>query len=156
MKTKSLQNLALIAEIIGAIAVVISLIYVGIGVRQNTDAISASNHQALVAMDIEKTAWLKDSEFAALYVQALKDVSQLSRTQEVQVGSFVSIIFNTWELIYFNHNDGLMSDKVWEGWSAYYEQQLKTNNVFKWWWNKSKMGFTSEFRLYVDSISQTD
>ena len=53
MKAK-LQEFALIAEIVGAIAVVISLIYVGLGVRQNTDAIQVANHQALVALDMEK------------------------------------------------------------------------------------------------------
>ena len=38
MKGK-LHDYALFAEIVGAIGVVISLIYVGIGVRQNTEAV---------------------------------------------------------------------------------------------------------------------
>lgn len=156
MKTGKLQNWALVAEIIGSIAVIISLVYVGIGVRQNTDAISVSNHQMLVAMDIDKTTWFKDPEFAAMYVQALNDVSRLSPAQEIQFGSFVSIIFNTWELIYFTHNNGLMDDNVWEGWSTFYKGELNNNKSFKWWWSKSKMGFSSEFRLYVDSISHED
>ena len=40
-----LEKGALIAEIVGAAAVVVSLVYVGVGVRQNTEAILSSNHQ---------------------------------------------------------------------------------------------------------------
>jgi len=54
MKNEKLQEWALVAEIVGAVAVVVSLIYVGVSVRQNTDAILVANHQAIVAMDIER------------------------------------------------------------------------------------------------------
>jgi hypothetical protein len=62
--TRSLKEYALAAEIVGAIAVVISLIYVGTSVNQNTDAILVANHQALVAMDQNTNSWFRDSEFA--------------------------------------------------------------------------------------------
>ena len=60
---RSLQEYALAAEIIGAIAVVVSLIYVGLSVNQNTNALMVANHQALVAMDQSTTDWVKDPAF---------------------------------------------------------------------------------------------
>jgi len=57
--TRSLKDYALVAEIIGAIAVVISLIYVGLSVNQNTNAVMVANHQALVAMDQNTNDWLQ-------------------------------------------------------------------------------------------------
>jgi hypothetical protein len=77
MNSGKLQDWALVAEITGAIAVVISLIYVGVGVRQNTDAISVANHHAIVAMDIERNTWFRDLEYAAVYELALDDINQL-------------------------------------------------------------------------------
>jgi hypothetical protein len=153
MKAGKLQNWALIAEIIGAIAVIISLAYVGIGVRQNTHAISASNHQMLVSMDIDKNDWFKDPEFAALYVKAMQDIDQLSPTQQLQFGVFVSTIFNTWEMIFFSFKNGLMDDNVWEGWNAFYRSELAKNKSYALWWNNNKQGFSSEFRSYVDATA---
>ena len=60
---RSLQEYALAAEIIGAVAVVVSLIYVGLSVNQNTNALMVANHQALVAMDQSTTDWVKDPAF---------------------------------------------------------------------------------------------
>ena len=76
-----LQEYAFFAEIIGAVGVVISLIYVGVGVRQNTDAVHVANHQALVAMDMDKNEWLRDPEFAAIYEIAREDFTKLSPVQ---------------------------------------------------------------------------
>ena len=56
MKSGKLKDWALVSEIIGAIAVIVSLIYVGIGIRQNTGVSAAANHQMLVAMDTEKSS----------------------------------------------------------------------------------------------------
>jgi hypothetical protein len=45
--------------------------YVGLGIRQNTDAIMVANHQNILAMDIEKNSWLRVPESAELYHSAL-------------------------------------------------------------------------------------
>jgi hypothetical protein len=67
-----------------AIAVVVSLIYVGISVNKNTGAILVANHQALVAMDQDTNAWCRDSEFAEIVETAEDDVSKLSPVQARQ------------------------------------------------------------------------
>ena len=91
-----------------------------------------------------------------MYALALNDVSQLSPVQKIQLGSYTSIVFNTWELIYFTHQDGLMEDNVWEGWNTFYKAELNNKKLYKWWWDNSKMGFSTEFRAYVDSKSVED
>ncbi|MCP5347708.1 MAG: hypothetical protein R3F41_08850 [Gammaproteobacteria bacterium] len=151
MKKIKLQEWALVAEIVGAVAVVISLIYVGVSVRQNTDAIMVSNHQSIVAMDIERNTWYRDLEFAALYELALQDYEQLSPPQLRQFRTFVADTFNTWEYGFITHSRGMMDDTIWDGWDQYYRSEL-TKVSYQWFWNSSKMGFSDEFRAYVDSI----
>ncbi|MDX1461405.1 MAG: hypothetical protein R3348_10155, partial [Xanthomonadales bacterium] len=48
MTNLSLSEWASIAEVIGAIGVVISLIFVGVQVRENTDEIRATNRHQLI------------------------------------------------------------------------------------------------------------
>jgi len=148
---KSLQDYALAAEIIGAIAVVISLIYVGASVNQNTKAIMVSNHQALVTMDMDKNDWLRDSGFAAIYEIGLEDTSKLSPVQLMQFSTFVANTFNAWEFAFITHNNGMMTENIWNGWDGFYRFELKQIG-YLWFWNQGKESFSPEFRSYVDSI----
>ena len=149
--TRSLKEYALAAEIVGAIAVVISLIYVGTSVKQNTDAILVANHHALVAMDQDTNSWYRDSEFAAIVESAEEDVSKLSPVQSRQYGVFLADKFNAWEFAFFTDNSGSMADNIWEGWDAYYRLRLEDGG-YQWFWSTAKQGFSPAFREYVDSI----
>ena len=97
---KSLQDYALAAEIVGAVAVVVSLIYVGVNVNQHTNAIQVANHHALVAMDQATTDWFKDPEFAATYLIASEDIEihnyqvVVETTVETGDGEELEVIFS--------------------------------------------------------------
>lgn len=150
MKQK-LQEYALFAEIIGAVGVVISLIYVGVGVRQNTEAIHVANHQALVAMDMNKNEWLRDPEFVAIYVNARDDFNKLSPVQAIQYLTFAADTLNAWEFAFITHNSGAMSDTIWDGWDGYYRSEIQTES-FRRFWENSGANFSPDFRTYVNSV----
>ncbi len=148
---RSLKEYALVAEIVGAIAVVVSLIYVGASVNQNTDAILVANHHALVAMDQDTNAWFRDSEFAASFEIAMDDVSNLSPVQSRQFRTYLADKFNAWEFAFLTHNSGMMEDDIWDGWDGYYRLELKQKG-HQWYWNSGREGYSPAFRVYVDSI----
>ena len=150
--TRPLQEYALAAEIIGAIAVVISLIYVGVSVNQNTNAVMVANHQALVALDQATTDWLKDPDFAAAHIVSIDDVSKLSAVQQAQIGSYFADKFNAWEFAFLTHENELMEDNIWQGWDGHYRTLLQQSGG-RWFWGKGRDGFSPAFRTYVDSIS---
>ncbi len=50
MKEINVSKWAVIAEVVSAVAVVVSLIYVGSEIRQNTLAIQDGSHQASLAL----------------------------------------------------------------------------------------------------------
>ena len=145
-----LEKLALIAEIIGALAVVVSLIYVGVSIRQNTDAITAANHQNLLSMDIEKNAWFRDREFAELYVSALANIDGLSAAELRQFRTYVSDQINIWENLYVAHQTGLINDTIWEGYNQFYTGQMKLP-AYRFIWEQYKDGWTGDFAMHVES-----
>ena len=147
---KSLQEYALAAEIVGAIAVVISLIYVGASVNQNTDAIMVSNHQALVAMDQNTNEWFRDSGFAKAFRIAMNDPSALSPAQSLQIRTFLADKFNAWEFAFVTYSNGMMEDDIWNGWDGYYRGEL-ANKPHRSFWQAGRDGFSPAFRAYVDS-----
>lgn len=148
---RSLNEYALIAEIAGAIAVVVSLVYVGLSVNQNTNAIMVANHQALVALDQDTNGWLRDSAFAEVFVNATKDIDQLSPAQSHQYFTFVADKLNAWEFAYITYESGMMEDTIWKGWDRYYRSLIgtKSNQGF---WESGKAEFSPAFVSYVDSV----
>jgi hypothetical protein len=148
---KSLKEYALAAEIIGAIAVVISLIYVGVSVNQNTNALMVANHQALVAMDQTTTDWFKDPAFVATWQKAEEDVGQLSSVEVAQAFSYLAGKLNAWEFAFLTHEDGMMADNIWVGWDAHYRTVLKQEACRKFW-KLDRESFSPAFRHYLDSI----
>lgn len=149
--TKSLKEYALAAEIVGAIAVVISLIYVGTSINQNTNAVMVANHHALVAMDQNTNSWFRDSEFAAFFTIAMEDVSTLSPAQTLQFRIFLADKLNAWEFAFHTHSNGMMEDDIWDGWDGYYRLELEKTG-YQWYWDAGREGYSPAFRLYVDSI----
>ena len=148
---RSLRDFALVAEIVGAVSVVISLIYVGLSVNQNTNAIMVANHQALVAMDQDTNAWIRSPEFAAIYETATEDVSRLTPVQSLQYFTFVADKFNAWEFAFITHNDEMMEENIWDGYDSYYRSLLGQKSV-RFWWNTGRVTFSPAFTAYVDSI----
>ena len=148
---KSLKEYALAAEIVGAAAVVISLIYVGVSVNQNTNAVQVANHQALVAMDQETSNWFKDVEFAAMYEVAKTDFDKLSVVQRSQVSAYTALKMNAWEFAFITHENGMMEDNIWEGWDGHYRFVVGQPGGL-WFWETEREGFSPAFRMYVDSI----
>ena len=146
-----LEKWALIAEIIGAIAVVISLLYVGAGVRQNTEAILSSNHQNLVAMDMNKNGWFRDPQFAELYEAGLQNFDALSAAERLQFTTFVADQLNVWEYAFISHEKGLMDDNIWAGYDRFYSSQLVLPS-YRAFWQLSKDGWTREFSRHADAV----
>ena len=146
-----MKEYALAADIVGAVAVVVSLIYVGVSVNQNTAAVQVANHQALVALDQETSNWFRDPELAAAYEVAKKEVDKLSAVQRAQVGSFIAGKMNAWEFAFLTHDNGMMEDNIWEGWDGHYRTILEQSGG-RWFWSEERESFSPAFRVYVDLI----
>ncbi len=151
MLARSLQEYALAAEIIGAVAVVVSLIYVGASVNQNTNALMVANHQALVAMDQSTTDWLKDPEFASTMDIASDEADQLSSVQKRQLYSYYAGKLNAWEFAFLTHENEMMADNIWIGWDAHYRTVLNAEAVRNFW-QLDRESWSPAFKRYVDSI----
>ena len=143
------------AEAFGIIAVVLSLAFVAYELRQNTQAVQVANHQSLVAMDMEKNSWLRDRDFAAVYVLAREDFEALTPVQSTQYLTFIADTFNTWEFAHITYSEGAMGENVWSGFDGFYRTELATEGG-QWFWRDGGTEFSPAFRAYIDSLIQND
>jgi len=127
-KTKrSLSELASIAEIIASIAVVMSLLFVGIQIYNNTAVIRASESNDLY--DAIRAVDLAVMSNPPLMLAVDKGVTgrrfEMSEEEIVYYRNYVSQNFSIWEQAYFRANDGMMSDENYLAWEKNFSRFLR-------------------------------
>ena len=141
-----------LAEVIGAAAVVFSLIYVGSEIRQNTRAIHDGSHQNSLVLGhaLEDKFW--DPEFALTYDTGLQDYSTLQGPQKRQFDSFVSQNFNVWEYTFYALERQTMEQDMWNGWDRWFRSQMAID-AWQQVWRQRRGGYGDSFQAYADSVA---
>ena len=112
---KKLSELASIAEIIGAFAVVISLIYVGIQVNDSAGAVrSASANDANVAMQNWYLQIGSSQQTSELFYQALMSEEALSNEEEFQFLMMMHAVFLGFQNNYLLAEEGTIDMELRE------------------------------------------
>ena len=151
MQEMNVSKWAVYAEIVSAVAVVLSLIYVGSEIRQNTLAAQDGSHLSSLVLghDLESKLW--DPEFADTYDAGLRDYSTLRGPQKRQFDSFVSQNINVWEYAFYARDRGVMVDELWEGWDRYHRSEFRQDS-WQQVWRSRREGFGGSFQAYVDGL----
>ena len=109
------EAIGAVGEIVGATAVVLTLIYLAVQVRLGTRATQAASFQAASALDQDFLLTLgKDPVTAQLWNTYLTDPESLSTDQSLQ-GLYLFISFlRRLENLYFQHRLGALSEEGWQ------------------------------------------
>jgi hypothetical protein len=115
-----LEKWALIAEIVGAAAIVISLVFVGLEIRSNTQAAQAATFQASVAYDVELLLGQgRDADTARAYIAWLDDPDSLSGGERAQAALLSAASVRHMENLYLQYEAGMLSDEAWSAREQY-------------------------------------
>ena len=109
----SLEELSLLSQILSAVVVFASLVFVGIQLRQATKAVRASSSQAHSAAYIEITGRLLDQDFAALWRKALARLEDLNEEEQVRFFAFASSMFRFFESSRVQWLAGQLDEEHW-------------------------------------------
>jgi hypothetical protein len=155
MKKVDLAGWAAIAEIIGTVAVVASLLFVGLSVQQNTTAFRAENDNVMYQLtDSWWQEFIVTPELNLLYDKQSRGES-LSFTETEMVLSHSTRLLNNWELAFARYDDGLMPSKQWDMWHRSHSEMLDYY-VTREYWNSNRSTFATDFASYVDAIFEAD
>jgi hypothetical protein len=153
----SLKKIALYAEIFGGIAIVVSLIFVGIQFRDNTIATKSATANAANAIAI---AWYSETGNSAQSSQLLwdyiKDPKNItSNAEKYQVTILLHGLFLSFQNNYYLANEGTLDQNILKSLTAALIA-VKNQPGFHEYWENRKSLFFVEFRDYVTSILMSD
>lgn len=152
MSKLALRDWASIAEIIGTIAVVISLLFVAYSINHNTAVLQSLNDNLLYEYDDRSIdAVLTDPSMAAILVK-LDNAETLSDIQRERFEQYRVRTVNMWELAHDRYVDGLFPEDKWHGWSDALAKALTEGprRLPRESWDAVKPFYGSEFALIVD------
>ena len=141
-----------IGELIGAVAVVISVLYLAWQVRsQVQEARLAAIHEVSEGFREGIAATFMDRQLAELFVKAKHDAESLSEADRLQFVAFVQRNYRVWEDAFYQHRKGRLDEPHWHSMERQYSSLLSWPGV-RWVWKIRREFYTAEFREYVDSL----
>ena len=147
----SLDCAAKIAEVVGAVAVVVGLLFVGIEIRENTIAQQFSATQTLVSEYNAAVSAINDREFVCIYIRAGNDFQSLSQSDKIRFSILMQPVFRTFEQLHYSDLNGTIDVNVYSGFERQFAamMQLPGNQQY---WAVRRDWFGQTFQEYTENI----
>lgn len=146
-----------IAELVAALGVIASLIYLAKQINANSDNI-AQNTKALVsdrdassndtAMDILNLL-ATDQDLAALMMKGGLDADVLSELESFRYSTFMLRIFEAHQTYFIQHQKGSVSEELWSYYSRVMDRNMRVSGISNWW-VQNRSDFNSGFVAYIN------
>ena len=120
-----LEKYALIAEIVGAVAIVLSLVFVGLEIRENTRATILTSDRALDEQNLAlNLAITNSSDFAELLVRAEMDRHGLDDQERARFDNYCFSRFGAFENVVANFAGGLVTADEYDVWAELFRRRF--------------------------------
>ena len=148
----SLEQLANIGEFIGGIAVIASIIYLAIQIRQNTKLVKSStlatNTQNWSSM-LVNLASLDKSDAYMNGMLGKEDISPAQFLQFIQIARAMLVSFETQ---YHQYLEGALDKQIYLGYERACRDQILAFPGFQMVWKITRDGFSPQFAELVDRL----
>ena len=152
----TLENWALIAEIVGSVAIVISLIFVGVQLRTNTLATrSATASAASSATSAWYNAMGTSAQASALFFDFMNDPDSLTAQERFQAVLAIHGALVNFQTSFMLANEGTLDNQIK---TTILEAVvvIKDKPGFKYYWEQRKAFFYDEFQEYVEWLIKVE
>jgi hypothetical protein len=139
-----------IANVLAAISVVVTVVYLAIQIRQNTRATHSQTYQ-LATSNLAEMAGIigSDKQLARIFRIGMINPGQLDEDELTQFGYLGISLFRRFENVFFQYQSGMIGEDFWTG---------HRDNILWFfhrpgmqvWWKDRKFAFSRRFREFLD------
>jgi len=155
METISLEQTYYIGELITTFAVVVSLIYVGIQVKQNTCATRSIARQSVTGSNLEWFGVAIDSKTLATAILKDSNDTPLDEHEELALRFWHIMRWRTLENAYYQYRNGLLDAGEWNGYERVIRYMPKRDKLSVATWKKVSDVFSPAFNSEIQRIWDT-
>ena len=152
MKKLTLTEWAATGEIVGTIAVVISLLFVAYSINRNTDATQASSENILFERHTElANQFMIDATLAELMVKRRNGNADLTEVEAIRWEKYELNMLDIWALAHNRYQRELLSEDQWVTWDRYFTHMFSNEGeaISITRWEELQYGFDTQFWRHV-------
>lgn len=145
-----------LAEVVGAIGVIVSLIYLAIQIRQNTRSQKMQNYQELVMSVANFAESLgRDASSSRIFWKGLSQPEAITSGEAGQLSLLLISFFRKYENVFQHNRQNFLTEEDWEEWSHNMRRLFWLPGVQQWWpaWRDA---YHPDFREFLESSSQPE
>src|SRR5262245_61333352 len=158
MMSLNWQALGAIGEVIGAGAVLVTLVYLAAQIRQNSQQIATNTRVTRLAAPAETQAAFSrfrhmvagSTELAELYIKGCADYPALSRTERLRFTSTLQELLLAFDLLHQRFTEGLYEEEMWDNQRTLALATLNQPGV-RDWWSRNSLMFRPQFVAELES-----
>jgi len=154
----SIEQLSYLAQIVGSVAVVVSLIFVGLQVKHNTGALERNEHNSTMAQwTVIRMAIAKNRDIAELMTAGLRGERAMDAADQLRLeqmlGEYAWASFHIWD----RTQRGVFPKGTFELTAGpLLCDLLRTARGAAWWHSAKKTGFIPGYVSDVDAMLAKD
>jgi hypothetical protein len=142
----TLEQWAYIGQIVAAAAVVASLIYLGMQVRQSNVLSRAQTRQSMIQMAREEILSVTPEIFTAFTAQ------EVSEQDKITLHQWLTAMMRQREYEWLTRNDGVIDKQMFESYAGVIPMLLGPERARKWWaYHGNEHSFAPGFVAFVNA-----
>ena len=152
MTERKLNYWVAIAEIISAVAVVISLIYVGVEIRRSTLESDADIQAELLSYTVQRRYLvIESSDLSSLLAKGYADPAGLSSDELLRFQGYIELFYVAWERAFLTRAAEVLSEELFVAWNRWFISVAERDPAFVWPMVRDSQGWHPDFIKHVNT-----
>src|SRR6266702_5505282 len=139
-----------VSQLVSSIAVVLSVLYLGIQVHRSTRVakLATQDAAATALRDVTKP-FMENADLERIWRVGLEDLSALSPEGRARFFHAAYQWLKAFETIHFHYVYGLMDQQLWDGWQELLRHYVAAPGIAYYWKLRPEV-FSERFRKFVN------
>ena len=145
------NNYRIIVELTSVVAIILSLMFLALEVKQSNQLAKAEIRQALNVTDMEVYKVQMEEDIIAKALYKINKNIPIDDYEEYQLNEFQRFNFRDFDNSFYQYRIGLFDENVWFAYRRIIKSLLTENYIMLMWGN-SNQSFSIEFQDEVNNI----
>jgi len=139
-----------VAEIVGALGVILSLLYLAAQIRQGLTTAEDTSTKEIIALVVTQFNAMAEETNRSSITRGLIDYRNLSGDEKLTFDSLMTSLLMIVSASFMSNKANLLTDELFSGWSGYLQPRLFPYSGMREWWDESRNVFIPEMQAWVD------
>lgn len=146
------EAIGAIGEVVGALGVVATLLYLAIQIRQNTKTMRGQALGAVTQNILSEVLPFSGNNIHVVFLKAIEDPESLSNEELSQLDAWYVASFTARQNEFAQFKLGTLSEDIWKSTHQAIRENMGNEYGRRWWDSLGRNRFMPEFVAFIDSL----